>query len=198
MPKPIKPTPKTPKKQLANSLSNSLRLKSPKDIKRKQNVANILGRLPFLRQLNALQNQLLSVTPVWQTWLNQINDQVISQSAALASLDGETLLINCTSTSAATLIKHQQGSLLDHFHKSGFEHIKTIRIQMQLEPRNSLKAANKEPHADQRQNNSLSGSKWKKPSESSLKSIEAAMLNTKNEQLAASLQRLADTLKKAT
>jgi len=198
MSKPIKPTSKTPKKQLANSLSNSLRLKSPQDIKRKQNVANILERLPFLRQLNALQNQLISVTPAWQKWLNQVDNKVISQFAALASLDGETLYINCTRTSAATLIKHQQGSLLEHFHKSGFEHIKSIQTQMQLEQTNAPKAATKETLAEQSQSDSLSSSKWKRPSESSLKSIEAATQSTKNEQLAASLQRLADTLKKAT
>lgn len=198
MPKPVKPTPKTPKKQLANNLSNSLRLKSPQDIKRKQNVANILERLPFLRQLNALQNQLLSVTPAWQKWLNQVDNQAISQFAALASLDGEKLCIECTRTSVATLIKHQQSSLLEHFHKSGFEHIKTIRIQMQLEPTNALNTAKKEPRIDHSQSDSSSSSKWKKPSESSLKSIEAATSTTKNEQLAASLQRLADTLKKAT
>ncbi len=198
MSKPVKPTSKTLKKQPAKSLSNSLRLKSPQNIKRKQNVANILERLPFLRQLNALQNQLLSVTPAWQSWLNQTNNQVISQFAALASFDGETLYINCTRTSSATLIKHQQGSLLEHFQKSGFEHIKTIRIQMQLEPTNVLKTANKELLIDNSQSGSSSNSKSKKPSESSLKSIESATSTIKNEQLAASLQRLADTLKKAT
>jgi len=198
MSKPIKLTSKTPKKQLANSLSNSLRLKSPQDIKRKQNVANILERLPFLRQLNALQNQLLSVTPAWQKWLDEINNHVINQFAALASISDETLSISCTRTSAATLIKHQQGSLLEHLHKSGFEHIKVIRIQMQLEPTNTLDTATKETRTDHSQSNSSSNSKWKKPSESSLKSIETATSTIENEQLAASLQRLADTLKKAT
>lgn len=198
MPKPIKPPSKTPKKQHATRLSNSLRLKSPQDIKRKQNVAHILERLPFLRQLNALQNQLISVAPAWQKWLNEINNQVISQFAALASLEGETLCINCTRTSAATLIKHQQGSLLEYLHKSGFEHIKTIRIQMQLEPSSTPDTANKEPLTDHSKSHSSSNSQWKKPSESSLKSIEAATSSIKNEKLAASLQRLADTLKKAT
>jgi len=39
---------------------------------------------------------------------------------------------------------------------------------------------------------------WKKPSASAIKSIEITQSNIKNEQLASSLQRLAETLKKAT
>jgi len=197
-PEPVKPVPEAPQKQSAKTLSNSLRLKSPQGVKRKQNVANILERLPFLRQLNVLQNQLLSVTPVWQKWLNQENNQSIRQYATLANLDEETLVIKCTQTSVATLIKHQQSSLLEHLHKSGFEQIQTIRIQMRLENSNSLDTPNQKSLSDENQSTSSSDSKWKRPSESSLKSIEATTSTIKNEQLAASLQRLTDTLKKAT
>jgi len=49
-------------------LSNSLRLKSPHNVKRRQNVSTLLNRLPFLRTLNEAQNQLLAIAPVWQQW----------------------------------------------------------------------------------------------------------------------------------
>ena len=45
---------------------------------------------------------------------------------------------------------------------------------------------------------SISENNWKKPSESAIKSIEITQSTIKNEQLATSLQRLAETLKKAT
>jgi len=186
----------TEQRQHSNVLSNSLRLKSPQGVKSKQNVANILGRLPFLRQLNALQNQLLNITPIWQAWLKQNDNQIIKQFATLTSVSDNTLYIQCTQSSAATLLKHQKGGLLEHLHNSSFEQIHNIKIQMQLGTNQA--ATDPELTMSNTHGESISENNWKKPSESAIKSIEITQSTIKNEQLATSLQRLAETLKKAT
>ena len=195
MPNTKKSTLKTSKKQHNHVLSNSLRLKSPQGIKAKQNLANILERLPFLRQLNALQNQTLNVMPVWQAWLKHNDNEMISRFASLSNVSDNTLYIQCTQSSTATLLKHKKGSLLEQLQKTGFEQIQNIKIQMQLNT--SQATSNAKPTMEDHRR--LEADKlWKKPSASAIKSIEITQSNIKNEQLASSLQRLAETLKKAT
>lgn len=205
---------KNPKPQ-QKVLSNSLRLKTPHNVKSRQNVSNILNRLPFLRQLNETQNLLLSVKPIWQKWCADQANSIITEFASPANIDGETLTINCTKSSTATLLKHQQTSLLEALQKSGYSQIKRLKVQMTLtqtslqnqsdenstEPRD-LKS---QQHAFQQTGTSalestLKSTKaaWPKPSASAIKSVEATQSLTKNEHLAAALKRLAETLKKAT
>ncbi len=182
------------------TLTNSLRLKSPNSVKTKQSVSNILNRLPFLRKLNETQNHLLSITPIWQQWCDQQVNSRITEFASLASLDDGVLTISCEQSSTATILKHQQNTLLEAINNAGFSDVLSLRIQMSLkqsyceakhcEPKESTQAYKQNLAAS-------SESKWRKPSESSLKSIEATQALIKNEQLAASLKRLAETLKKA-
>jgi len=196
MHKPRTNKPHTLTKPNNNGLTNSLRLKSPQGIIGKQNVTTILERLPFLRQLNALQNQLTSIKPTWNAWLNSDDKQIIKQFSTLSNVSDNTVYIHCIQSSAATLLKHQKGSLLEQFHKSGFENIKNIHIQMQLEHKQDI--LNPELTKDNSLNNTAMNKNWPKPSASAIKSIEATQSIIKDEQLAESLQRLANTLKKAT
>ncbi|MFT6099897.1 MAG: hypothetical protein ACJAYF_002447 [Arenicella sp.] len=200
-------------------LSNSLRLKTPHNVKSRQNVSNILNRLPFLRQLNESQNQLLSVTPIWQKWCADQANSIITEFASPANIDGEILTIYCTKSSTATLLKHQQTSLLEALQKSGYSQIKRLKVQMTLSQtslQNQSDENSTEPrdlksqqHAFQQTGTSslestlestLKSTKaaWPKPSASAIKSVEATQSLIKNEHLAAALKRLAETLKKAT
>ncbi len=181
-------------------LSNSLRLKSPNSTKRKQNVSNILNRLPFLRQLNETQNQLLSVTPIWQKWCSDQIGTSISEFASPAYINQGVLTISCQQPSTATIIKHQQNDLLEAIRSAGIDHVQAVRVQMTLnKPSNSdaARSPDVEP-TPQPKNSPQSRNMWPKPSDASVKSLEATQSLIKNEQLAASLKRLADTLKKAT
>lgn len=181
------------------TLSNSLRLKSPSNVKSRQNVSNILNRLPYLRTLNETQNQLLKITPIWQQWCTQQSGSPISGFASPANLDGNILSISCQQSSTATILKHSKGSLLKALNDQGFEHIQSVRIQMSLSQKadnlNNNIAGNL-THQNEKQHSNAGASR--KPSAASLKSIESTQSLVKNEQLAASLKRLAETLKRAT
>ncbi len=188
------------------ALSNSLRLKSLDDVKRRQNVSNIVSRLPILRTLNEAQNQLVKLTPTWQRWCakQQPVDQstsAIENYASLSNLDGKVLTIKCTQSSTATLLKHRQSSLLEAINNNGFEQIKTVRVIMSLsQPDQEFNSRSSDDPSF------ISNTSPKKPpsneltrprpSVASLKSIEATQSLIKNEQLAKSLKRLANTLKK--
>ena len=208
-------------------LSNSLRLKSPHGFKSRQNVSTILNRLPFLRALNETQNQLLAIAPVWHQWCSSQESQDktrshISEFASLASINADELCICCTQSTIATLLKFKQSSLLEELHQKGFTHIHKVRIQMSLSRQTSSPQSTQhmytptnlsipqtqshiqesyieESHSKEDKGSSTHSSKaWPKPSSASVKSIEATQSLIKNEQLAASLKRLAETLKKAT
>ena len=182
------------------TLSNSLRLKSPNNVKRRQNVSNILNRLPYLRTLNEAQNKLLRVTPVWQKWCAAQTGPNITDFASPASLDGKTLTISCKQSSTATILKHTQNSLLDALQKHGFEQIQSIRIKMSLDQNSDISNSDLTNKLALTGKNSLdlSAAPNRKPSAASLKSIESTQSLVSNEHLAASLKRLAETLKKVT
>ena len=196
-------------------LSNSLRLKSPHGFKSRQNVSTILNRLPFLRALNETQNQLLAIAPVWHQWCSSQESQdktrtSISEFASLTSINADELCICCTQSTIATLLKFKQNNLLEELHQKGFAHIQKIRIQMSLSTHassqhstqhtsaNQTNLSNQQTESHSKEDKSSSTQSWPKPSSASLKSIEATQSLIKNEQLAASLKRLAETLKKAT
>jgi hypothetical protein len=177
-------------------LSNSLRLKSPKNITSRQNVSNILNRLSYLRTLSQAQNQLLLVTPVWQQWCANQTGSVITDYASPASLDGKTLTISCKQSSTATILKHTQSSLLEALHKRGFDQIQSIRVQMSLNQSDHEQCINSTINSPKMPSQPTIAKR--KPSAASLKSIETTQSLVKNQDLAAALKRLAETLKKAT
>ena len=190
------------------TLSNSLRLKSPHSVRSRQSVSSILNRLPFLHQLNQTQTQLLKLTPIWQQWCakQDCSDQIsseITDFASLSSIDGSTLSISCTQSSTATILKHQHNSLLKELKAAGFDQIQSIRIQMSLGNQTAeLNDYSDNPHVREETSHTsnsptVDAVSWPKPSTASIKSIEATQSLIKNEQLAESLKRLAETLKKA-
>lgn len=162
------------------------------------NAASIVQRLPFHQQLNASQSLILKVTPIWHDWCEQQRSRsgakhfAAASDTSLTSFENGILTLACSNTSTATALKHQQTSLLAAFQEAGVDQIKRIRVRMalskattpgseKLHSHNSL--YNDQPHRQ-------------KPSDSSIKSVEAVQSRIKNEHLANSLKQLADTLKK--
>lgn len=179
-----------------------------------RNMTSILNRLPLLHQLKEAQNSLLKVSPIWQKWcVSQssaqkltINSVSLDDASHLKSLHEGELIISCDTPIIASLIKHQQNSLLKTFHDAGLNHILYIKTQVQLNYRhNHDQKPSQQSKADT--HNTLEGADSsteqqatlvktrQKPNSEALKSIKATQSHVKNEQLVASLQRLADTLK---
>ena len=184
-------------------VSNSLRLKAASkntfngSVKQK-NMANILNRLPFLHQLKEAENSLLKLLPLWLKWcaLQQNSNALrLNDLAQLKDLTGGILTIDCETPTAASLIKHQQTNLLTAFHKAGFNHILSLKVL--VSPSSHLSSADKNT-SKTRLTSPINDIKdaCKKPNKDVLKAIKTAQSHTKNEQLAASLSRLAETLKK--
>jgi hypothetical protein len=207
-------------------IPNSLRLKSSNKNTfngsvNQKNMATILNRLPFLHQLKEAQNSLLKLSPVWQRWcaeqagtstLNSYqkpqfeneskanNNSSLIKQAKLNSLNNSELSIVCTTPIIASLIKHRQSSLLTTLHEAGFDHIVRIKIQVSLHQTENNSDFQKHQQNDANSLKSDTSSQKNtrtKPDSSALKSIEATQSLINNEQLAASLQRLAETLKKS-
>lgn len=181
---------------------NSLRLKTTSSNSfngslNQKNMATILNRLPFLHQLKEAENSLLKLSPIWLRWCAaQANNNTanLTTNSQLKALKNGELSIYCETPIIASLIKHQQNNLLSTLHDSGFKHINRIKTQVKLhqnDPNSEQSAIN---HLNEMQT-ILDKKARTKPDSDALKSIKAAQSHIKNEQLAASLSRLADTLK---
>jgi len=130
----------------------------------------------------------------------------------LTSFDEGVLTLACSNTTTATTLKHKQASLLEAFQEAGFKQIKRIQVRMTL-----TKHKHRAQSYQAQTNNHLPGDhslgdsreslsnlqpsqqshhQRDKPSDSSIKSVEAVTNRVKNEHLAEALQRLAETLKK--
>ncbi len=181
------------------ALPNSLRLKTPNSANSRQNMSSILQRLPLLRALTETQNSTQSLTPIWLTWCEHQHKARVSlalkldQHASPTSLRQGSLNIACNNAAVASLIKHQLSSLLKAFHDAGLDHIKQIHVQMELAQTTSKPSRN----SDTDQKSTVSDAKTQRiaPPSSAIKSIEATQSLIDNEQLAASLKRLAHTLR---
>ena len=182
------------------------------------NVANIVQRLPFHQHLSNSQSLILQAKPIWHAWCEQqrkLNDSkqfAATNDATLTSFDEGVLSLACGNTTTATTLKHKQASLLEAFQEAGFKQIKRIQVRMTLTKHN-YQSQNYKSQTDSHQpgNHSFGGSRESlsnlqpsqqshhqrdKPSDSSIKSVEAVTNRVKNEHLAEALQRLAETLKK--
>lgn len=182
------------------------------------NVASIVQRLPFHQHISNSQSLILQATPIWHAWCEQqrkLNDAkqfAATNDATLTSFDEGVLTLACSNTTTATTLKHKHASLLEAFQEAGFKQIKRIQVRMTLTKHN-YQAQNHPTQTDSRQpgNHSFGGSpetlsnlqpsqqshhQRDKPSDSSIKSVEAVTNRVKNEHLAEALQRLAETLKK--
>ena len=165
------------------------------------NLTSIVQKLPFHRQLNASQQLILKLTPIWFEWCEQQRSRKGSRHFSAAqdtelSVQGEDVLVlACSNLNTATLLKHQRISLLEALHSAGFEQLREIRVRMR--PKASLDSS---PSTDKRDHQlSAQGqhlSYREKPQTASITSIELVQRHIKHEPLAAALARLANTLKK--
>lgn len=183
-------------------------------------MATILNRLPFLHQLKEAQNSLLKLSPTWQSWCAEQASTSIANShqkhqpksglkadansslndqAQLKSINNGELSIVCKTPIIASLIKHRQNSLLTALHKAGFNHIHRIKAKVSLHQEED--GSSQQPDLSNADlltpDTSSKVSTRLKPDSNALKSIETAQSLISNEKLAASLQRLAETLKKS-
>ena len=176
----------------AVALPNSLRLKAPNSANNRQNMSSILQRLPFIQQINTKQNTMVKFQPTWLAWCAQTQKRHgslalnLSEHALLSSVKQGIIHISCDNTGVASLIKHQQTKLLDAFHASGFDDISQIKVSMSLTQPSKIKPTKQKQNKPKQTPESCG---------SAIKSIEATQSSIENEQLAASLERLAATLK---
>jgi len=186
-----------------NFMTNSKKTKQSAAHKR-LNLANIVQRLPFHQRLSDSQSLILKVTPIWHEWCEQQRNRKGSKQFAaaadtrLTSFDNGVLTLACNNTSTATILKHKNTSLLVALQKAGFEQIKRIRVQMALSKTANPASENFHSHNSYRASSGYQPERHfrDKPSDSSIKSLEAVHSRIENEQLASALQRLAETLKK--
>jgi len=137
----------------------------------------------------------LSLTPVWLEWCEQQRSKKgqkhfsASEDTSLVCIEDGVLNLACQNTTTATTLKHQQNDLLTHLQSAGFETIHRIRIKMDLTASRSSESNLVNQTTNQTQSPRAT------PSDSSIKSVESVQRRIKNEHLAASLKRLANTLK---
>ena len=172
--------------------------------------ANLIRRLPVHQRLNESQAALVKLTPAWQQWAKQaISENKITaecyQNTELSGLDDDKLVITCSTAVFASQIKHQQQSILDSLLKEGPAVVKQLNIQLRLPTfqnskpgQNSNPGENSKSVVDKTFDNGVPANKPKSTplTSNSLDAIENCRKSVSNEQLASSLKRLAETLKK--
>jgi hypothetical protein len=185
--------------------------------------ADIVQRLPLHRSLSESQTMLVQLTPHWQLWLNQAADngdvssacrqntqleawQASSNRASsnkassenskrikptTANPDGGKLIISCDNATNATQIKQLQQSLIDYLNKNLVQSdptstlIKTIAVRLRYDATPVSLNTHK-----------LLSTKAMTPiAETSIRAIEICQKTVSNQDLAKSLQQLANTLR---
>ena len=192
------------------AVPNSLRLKATSrnsfdSSVSQKNMPHILNKLPLLHQLKETENSLLKLLPIWQKWcalqhntLQHNSSRVnFNSGSQLKHLKDGVLSISCESSTLASLIKHQQNSLLHTFHNGGIKHVHTIKTLISLNQKPSSSEINSLSCAPFKAPKKTPKQKHQELTPEVLKSIEAVQPHIKSEQLAASLNRLAATLKKS-
>ena len=161
--------------------------------------AEIIRRLPLLRQLDAAQALLIKLTPVWQSWGRQaVAEKKLSNDgflgSQLSSVQSGTLVVASNNSANASQIKHQQQSLLDYLQLKGFTEIKQLKVRIQHPTYSNF------DNLPGLSKNALTSSSIPrppavKPSRGSLQAIENCEKTVTNVELAKSLNKLAKTLK---
>lgn len=189
---------------------NSLRMKYHSA----KTVASLVSRLPIQSKLDASQDLLAPLTPIWHAWYtNTLGSAAVSTASTggmsvagksraatdtppqedcfLKAINRDALVIACTNASKATLIKSQATSLLTSIHQQGYSQIKRVRVVMEL-PTQSLS----QQVAARRQ---LQQHKIvrEKPSDSAIQAVESAANASSNSDLSNALTRLANTLRRS-
>jgi len=155
--------------------------------------ANIINRLPLQQQLNSSQAIIIKLSPIWHSWaVESVAKNLISvnclNSTQLTSLQNGKLVLTCSNSAHASLIKHQQNSLLTFFHQQGFKEINKIVVRID----NHAKQINDHQVT---QTNNLDDKPTVQVSNNSLEAIYSCQKTVGNDLLANSLKKLANTLK---
>lgn len=145
----------------------------------------------MLRFLDESKSHILSIQPIWDRWKKQSLNQTTDSSAHLAALNAGELLIHASDSSIAALIKSQSDSLLKVLNSTSSIQIHTIKVKIDL---HSTTIANKvQKEAAFKPNRTYPASS--KPNDLAITSIKKLEGSVKNQELAQSLNDLAETLK---
>ena len=162
--------------------------------------ADIIRRLPLHRQLDAAQAMLVKLSPAWQSWGRQaVTERRLSEDCFLgsqpSSLQSGVLAVTSNNSANASQIKHQQQSVLEYLHLKGFTEIKQLKVRIEHPTHSNF------GHLSELSENPLSSSLISRPpvdipSQGSLQAIENCEKTVNSDELAKSLNKLANTLKK--
>lgn len=164
--------------------------------------ANLIRRLPVHQQLNESQAALVKLTPAWQQWAKQaISDNKITaecyQNTELSGFADNKLVITCSTAIYASIIKHQQQSILDSLLKAGSTVVKQLNIQLRLPTFESSTPGVNRTRDNEVPTVTPKSTPLSTPlSSNSLDAIENCLKSVNNEQLASSLKKLSETLRK--
>ena len=102
----------------------------PKNNHFRVNLSNIIKRLPLQSYINVSQAALIDFSPAWIDWCNKTLSSEFHQIITLNGFNKGTLSIRCTTSVAASQLKHLQVSLLDFFHTAGHSQIRRLKIEI--------------------------------------------------------------------
>lgn len=152
---------------------------------------SILKKLPLLRFLDDSKSYILTIQPVWERWKKQSLNHSDSSSAHLAAFKAGELLIHVSDSSIAALIKSQNQSLLKTLNSASSTNIQKIKVKIDLETTSIANKVQKEGSTKPTRTYQTNP----KPNELAISSIEKLQSSVKNQDLADSLNNLANTLK---
>lgn len=88
-------------------------------------VADIVKRLPLHRSLDESQSMLVTLTPIWNRWLQSaVNNKKLPRQCATSTFmsawqaEQSKLVISCDNASNASLIKHQSVQLITYLNRA--------------------------------------------------------------------------------
>lgn len=168
-----------------------------------QRAADIVSRLPLHHKLTSSQAWLVKLTPTWRAWLHSAiaRGTISKQCADAAQLtawhaEQQKLVISCDNAINATQIKHQLQSLLEYLNQQQTQQIN--RIVVRLSMGTGELALNPATHSDQNlahQADDAAQRSTTKLDKSSVSALENCRKRVTNDELAAALKKLTDTLK---
>ncbi len=152
-------------------------------------LSTIVERLPLYRFLDQSRAALLKLQPAWQIWQQQQPTAISYDAAYLTGYDAGTLTISVNNASTAALIKHQKSSLISTLNSV----IKVTAIKLRIDLDYTKAASEFQQHITANEkNNGI----YNTPNKAAIDSIESLQASIKNPDLADTIGKLAQTLKK--
>ncbi len=153
---------------------------------------SIIKRLPLQGHINQSQNSLIVFSPAWIEWVKGEFPGEFKKFVTLNSFNQGVLSIRCTSSVAASQLKHMQVSLLESLHSAGHVQIKRVKIEIDHYSHTA---------SDENVSSSLSDyieikTTTRSPlGDNVMSNLEHCQKGIKNEKLSKSLKKLNETLK---